>query len=82
MIAMIATTARVIDRGSIKILRDPMKDARALFTWIDEQHQLADCLWDALNRGERAVQIEALLDSLSLFILITYPREPLSCRLI
>jgi hypothetical protein len=62
--------------------KDPMKDARELFTWTDEQHRLADCLWDVLAGGERAVQIEALLDSLASFILVTYPREPLSCGLI
>jgi hypothetical protein len=35
-----------------------------------------------LTRGERAVQIEALLNSLASFILVTYPRKPLSCGLI
>jgi hypothetical protein len=44
-----------------KASKDPMKDARELFTWTDEQHRLADCLWDVLAEGERAVQIEAIL---------------------
>jgi hypothetical protein len=65
-----------------KASKDPMKDARELFTWTDEQHPLADCLWDVLAEGERAVQIEAILNSLASFILVTYPREPLSCGFI
>jgi hypothetical protein len=58
-----------------------MKDGRELFTWTDEQRQLADRLCDMLAEGERAVQIEALLDSVASFILVTYLREPLSYRL-
>jgi superfamily II DNA helicase RecQ len=65
-----------------KVSKDPMKDARELFTWTDEQHRLADRLWDVLLGGERAVQMEALFNSLASFIFVKYPREPLSCGLI
>ncbi|OAG13416.1 hypothetical protein CC77DRAFT_922569, partial [Alternaria alternata] len=46
-----------------------MKDARELFPWKDDQRILAGSLWFALDDGDRGVQMAALLDSLSSFIL-------------
>ena len=48
---------------------DLMKDARELFPWKDDQRILAGSLWFALDDGDRGVQMAALLDSLSSFIL-------------
>jgi hypothetical protein len=61
---------------------DPMKDARELFTWTDDQKSHAIKLWDALDGDNRATQMEALLASISSFIFTAYYPVALSTGLI
>lgn len=64
-----------------KVSQDKMKDARELFTWTAEQKSRAIRLWDALDGGERGTQMDALLESISLFIFTQYHPEALSTGL-
>jgi superfamily II DNA helicase RecQ len=65
-----------------KILTDKMKDARELFSWKDNQKALAIELWLALDSGDPAAQVDALLNSLSSFILTSYGNVALSSGLV
>jgi hypothetical protein len=57
---------------------DRIKDARGLFSWKEDQLTLAVQLWLALDHGDRAAQINVLLDSLNSFILTSYDKKALS----
>jgi hypothetical protein len=61
---------------------DKMKDVRELFSWEDDQLELAVQLWVALGDSDRAAQMEALLNSLSSFILTSYGNNEFSCGLV
>jgi superfamily II DNA helicase RecQ len=65
-----------------KVRTDKMKDARELFSWKDNQKALAIQLWLALDSGDPAAQIDALLNSLSSFILTSYGNVALSSGLV
>jgi hypothetical protein len=53
-----------------------------LFSWKDNQKALAIELWLALDSGDPAAQVDALLNSLSSFILTSYGNVALSSRLV
>ena len=64
-----------------------MKDTRELFYWKGRQKELAVALWDMLdgddrNKAQREAQLEALLNALASFIVISTGDKPFSSGLV
>ncbi|KAL5396423.1 hypothetical protein PMIN03_012962 [Paraphaeosphaeria minitans] len=66
---------------------DPMKDARELFPWTDEQKTLAQALWaclasEVVEDAQRERQMQMLLESITSFMLVTSGDKPFSNALV
>ncbi|KAF1934835.1 hypothetical protein EJ02DRAFT_322735, partial [Clathrospora elynae] len=72
----------VVPQVRVRVQTDKMKDARELFSWKDDQKALAIQLWVALDNGDRAAQMDDLLDSLCSFLLTSYGNKALSSGLV
>ncbi|KAF9729764.1 hypothetical protein PMIN01_12628 [Paraphaeosphaeria minitans] len=61
---------------------DPMKDAREMFPWKEDQKLLATMLWEALDSNDEAGHIVLVRRMLSTFIMTTYIRSPFESGLV